>query len=214
MTTTTAPYANGESRSDPTRYCVHPFVAVHGAAVDWMRAEGIEDLTLQLHTYDDYSSGQRRTLKSAVFSSGREHRVGLPPYFDPGYNDLGALNLLHNPVFISNALGWTHSAVELEEYIAINTWNEVPVDGGNLGQEHWISISPDLWGYPENCLMANSHEGFEDCDDFERWLHVEFDELPYAAHSLGDCPIFYNADGSAVADWSNYAHFMTYYTPW
>ncbi len=206
-------YANGESRSDPTRYCVHPFVAVHGAAVDWMRAEGIEDLTLQLHTYDDYSSGQRRTLKSAVFSSGREHRVGLPPYFDPGYNDLGALNLLHNPVFISNALGWTHSAVELEEYIAINTWNEVPVDGGNLGQEHWISISPDLWGYPENCLMANSHEGFEDCDDFERWLHVEFDELPYAAHSLGDAD-FYNADGSAVADWSNYAHFMTYYTPW
>ena len=206
-------YANGESRSDPTRYCQHPFVAVHEAAVDWMREQEIVDLTVQLHTYDDYSGGHRRTLKSAVFSSGRSHRVGLPPYFDPGYNDLGCLNLLTSPVIGSNSMGWVHEPVDIEDYIAINTWNEVPVDGGNIGQEHWISISPDLWGYPENCLMANSHADFEDCDDYERWLHIEFDELPQIAHDLGD-EAFYHADASAVADWSNYDLFMDYYNAW
>lgn len=205
-----AAYTNAASLSDPSRNCLTPFAVIHERCVAFWRDQGTVERTLQIHSYDDAS---HRDLKSAVLSGGRNRRLNFSPLYDTGNGPTGLLNNLPNPVHAANAMGFTHSSVSLLSYIATQSQNEIRVDGGVPGQEIWLTISPDLWGFPNSCQEADSHPaGYPDCHAGEDWVHVEMDELPTISHTAG-FSFWYNASSGTPVGWNNFNHSLAYFQP-
>jgi hypothetical protein len=203
-----ADYTNGESLSDPTRNCRHPFAVIHERVVEHYRGQGEIERTIQVHSYDDAS---HRDLKSCVVSDGRYRRLHSQPLLDGGDGHAGLFNNLLQPMFPSGAFGFFHDAVNLQEYVAHQAWNTFTVDGGTPGQSLPLYISASLWGHPTSCQELYSHDDLADGTTAEDWIHVEMDELPTLAHDLGE-NFWYQIDGS-VADWSQFARVRQYYRP-
>jgi len=203
-------YTNSASLSDPSRNCLTPFAVIHERCVEYWRSQDRLERTIQVHSYDDAS---HRDLKSCVLSGGRTRRLNFSPIYDTGNGPTGLLNNLSNPVHAANAMGFTHSAVTLQNYVSTQSQNEIRVDGGVPGQEIWLTISPDLWGFPGSCQEADSHPaGFPDCHAGEDWIHVECDELPTISHTAG-FSFWYSAISGNPAGWSNYTRTLAYYQP-
>jgi hypothetical protein len=203
-------YTNSFSLSDPSRNCLTPFAVIHERCVSFWREQDRLERTIQVHSYDDAS---HRDLKSCVLSGGRNRRLNFSPIYDTGNGPTGLLNNLSNPVHAANALGFTHSAVTLQNYVSTQSQNEIRVDGGVPGQEIWLTISPDLWGFPGSCQEADSHPaGFPDCHAGEDWIHVECDELPTISHTAG-FSFWYNTIAGNPAGWANYTRTLAYYQP-
>ncbi len=206
-------YTNSRSLSDPTRNCLHPFAVTHEAMVDFWQVQGTDELVLQLHSYDDAS---HRDLRSMVVTGGRYTRYFLPPLYDPGFGVLGALNLLAEPVQPADGLGFPHEQVSLLEYISGNPLFPLVVEP-SPGQTLVLPTAGSLWGYNSNCQMLHTFgaggQGYAECDEPERLLHIELDELPLPAHTLGESA-FYQADtaGTRLAQfdtaWLYYAPFF------
>lgn len=201
-------YNNDRSLSDPTRNCFHPFEAIYESYVVHWRDQGLEDLMVQVHTYDDLS---HRDLKSCVVTGGRYNRIMYPVLYDTGGGSRGLLTNLVQPVHQPNSLGFVHGAWRIQDYIASNQLYPIDVDGGIPDSSISISVSPNLWGDQQNCMMNYAFgaeaAGWPECDSNERIIHVEFDELPTPAHGLGE-PSYYgvgtdNPD-TLVADWQNF----------
>lgn len=201
-------YTNGSSLSDPTRNCVHPFATIHERAVDHWRAQGTVERTLQLHSYDDAS---HRDLKSCVVSEGRHRRLVHPPLLDMGGGSQGLYNNLIQPVHGAWSFGFTHSAVDLQTFVAHQALNTIYVDGGTPGEQIPLAISASLWGHPTSCQEVYSHDDLQDCHQEEDWIHVELDELPTLVHDLGE-DFWYFIDGN-VARWDQFARVRSYYRP-
>lgn len=210
-------YVNDRSLSDPTRNCFHPFEAIYESYVSWWRDQGLDELMVQVHTYDDLS---HRNLKSCVASCGRFNRIPYPVFYDTGGGSRGLVGNLSQPVFEPNSLGFVHGAWRLQDYIAGNQLYPISVDGGIPDSTISISVSPDLWGDQQNCMMnhafGNEASGWPECDSYERIVHVEFDELPTPAHDLGE-RVYYGvgADNpdTLVADWTNFQTAWTFTRP-
>ncbi|MFA7331284.1 MAG: hypothetical protein WC326_09460 [Candidatus Delongbacteria bacterium] len=203
-------YTNSASLSDPSRNCLTPFAVIHERCVNFWREQGQLERTLQIHSYDDAA---HRDLKSAVLSGGRNRRLNFSPLYDTGNGPTGLLNNLSDPVHAANALGFTHSAVSLLSYISTQSQNEIRVDGGTAGQEIWLTISPDLWGFPNSCQEADSHPaGYPDCHAGEDWVHVEMDELPTISHTAGTS-FWYGTSSGTPVGWGNYGHSTDYFQP-
>lgn len=203
-------YTNAASLSDPSRNCLTPFAVVHERCVEYWRGQGLLERTLQVHTYDDTF---HRDLKSSVLSGGRSRRLNFPPLYDTGGGPTGLLNNLLQPVHAAGAMGFTHGAVNLADYIATQSLNNIRVDGGQEGQEIVLGISPDLWGFPNSCQEADSHPaGYPDCHTNEDWVHIEMDELPTISHSRGNNFWYQVTSGDAPA-WENFSRPIQYFAP-
>jgi hypothetical protein len=203
-------YTNGASLSDPSRNCLTPFATIHERTVLHWRGQDLLERTIQVHTYDDLS---HRDLKSAVLSGGRTRRLNHAPIYDTGNGPTGLLNNLLHPVHAANSFGFTHNAVALADYVSTQSLNTIRVDGGQAGQEITLSISPDLWGWPNSCQEVDSHPaGFPDCHTDEAWIHAEFDELPTISHTRGFSFWYQTSSGTPVT-WENFSRSRTYFAP-
>ncbi len=206
-------YSNNSSLSDPSRNCEHPFQAVHESLVDFWQDLGQDELVIQMHTYDDAS---HRDLKSLVVVGGRNNRIHNPPLFDPGGGRKGLLGNLGQPVFAADALGWPHAEWPLQEYMASNALYPVYVDGGIPDSLIRIPTSASLWGHPGSCqfnyIYPESGEDYPECNGVERALHVEIDELPTPAHEEG-FDAFYALGDTSVAVWEHFVHHLAFSQP-
>lgn len=203
-------YTNSASLSDPSRNCLTPFAVIHERAVAYWQGQGLKERTLQVHTYDDAS---HRNLKSSVISGGRNHRLNQAPLYDTGNGPTGLLNQLHHPVHAASSLGFTHSAVNLSDYVSTQSLNTIRVDGGTPGQVINLEISPDLWGFPNSCQEADSHPaGYPDCHADENWIHMEMDELPTISHTLG-FSFWYQTSSGTPVNWNNFSRSRLYFAP-
>lgn len=205
-----AAYTNSASLSDPSRNCRLPFAAVHEAFLAHQRALGRRELVLQLHSYDDLA---HRNLTSCVVTAGPSNRLHFPVLFDTGGGDKGLLGNLSQPIFPANALGWSHAQLRLQDYVSSNSQHPLWVEAGpdSLLQ---IPAAGSLPGYGANCQLAASYgTGYAECDNLERILHIEVDELPAIAHVLG-APAFYGCGADTlVACQANFALAWSVYRP-
>jgi hypothetical protein len=202
-----ANYTNGASLSDPSRNCRLPFALAHDMAVAHWRAQFMQECVLQIHSYDDLS---HRDLKSCVVSGGRYRRFNLPPIYDPGRTDLGMINNLSHPVWGTNSLGFAHASVGIPAFAATQSFRPLRVNG-DLG-DIMVPTSVNLWGYPHSCQELCSHDDVPDCNRLEEWIHIELDELPLPAHSVGDAT-WYGEQGEQVASMENYFNTLRYFEP-
>jgi hypothetical protein len=206
-------FNNSVSLSDPSRNCRHVFNEAHKAAVDAWQAQGVEELVLQIHSYDDVP---HRNLKSCVVSGGPWTRLALPPLYDSGGNGLGALDRLLQPALPTDALGFPHPELLLQDYASHGALLALDVSGGLPDSTISLPVSSTLLGYNDNCQMEYSfgHHGigYAECDRPERLLHIELDELPAPAHAMGES-VFHAADSTRVADWTSFGRAWTCYRP-
>jgi hypothetical protein len=206
-------YNNSLSLSDPSRNCRHLFQKAHEALVDHWQQQGVDELVLQIHSYDDLA---HRSLKSCVVSCGPWTRLALPPLYDAGNNGLGALNRVPQPALAADALGFPHGELTLQDYLSHGAPLALTVNGGLPDSTLSLAVSTSLLGYIGNCQLEYTvgyHGiGYPDCDRPERFLHIELDELPLPAHGLGEA-LFHNADSTRVADWSSFQRAWLTYRP-
>ncbi|MCA9783535.1 MAG: fibronectin type III domain-containing protein, partial [Candidatus Cloacimonetes bacterium] len=206
-------YSNSVSLSDPSRNGRHPFQMAHEAFVDHWQAQSVNELVLQVHSYDDLS---HRNLKSCVVSGGPYTRLALPPLYDAGHNGLGALNRLAHPVLGADALGFPHAPLPLTSYVSHGALQALTVHGGLPDTSFSLVVSPSLLGYINNSqfeyTFGHHGLGYEECDTPERLLHIELDELPLPAHELGESA-FHLADSLQLATWHNFQPAWTVYRP-
>jgi hypothetical protein len=209
----TDPYNNGRSRSDPTRNCFHPWHAAHEVVTEFWQDQGLDELIVQVHTYDDVS---HRDLKSCVAVSGRFNRIHYPVMYDTGGGSKGMFSNLQQPIFSSNELGWQHDEWRIQDYVSSNQLYPFTVDGGIPDSMITISISPWLWGYSHSCQFDYTFgvdaEGYAECDRMERIIHIEVDELPTPAHEQGE-EEYYAIDGITVASWQNFSNSWEFAKP-
>ena len=176
-------YTNSASLADPSRNCRLPFAAAHEAFLAHERALGRRELALQLHSYDDAS---HRNLTYSVVTTGPSNRLHFPPLFDTGGTDKGLLGNLGQPVLEAGALGWTHPALRLQDYVSSNSQHPLWLPTGLPDSLVQLPAAGALPGYGANCQLTASYgASYAECDQLERFLHVEVDELPAPAHALG-----------------------------
>ena len=204
-------YTNSLSLSDPSRNCRLPFAAVHEAFLAQWRAQGIQELVLQLHGYDDAS---HRNLTTCVVTAGPSNRVHYPVLFDTGGGSKGLLGNLEQPVFPANSLGWTHGEWRLQDYISSNSSYPVWVDGGRPDSLILVPTAGALPGYGANCqLVASYGTSYAECDNLERFIHVELDELPAPAHAMGAAAFYLSDPDTLVAGWWNFTRAWAFHRP-
>lgn|GEM_PF-1817954 len=207
-----AAYTNSASLSDPSRNCRLPFAAAHTAFLAYQRALGRQELVLQLHSYDDLS---HRNLTSCVLTAGPSNRIHLPVLFDPGGGSKGLLGNLGQPVFAADSLGWTHGEWRLQDYVSSNSLYPVLVEGGAPDSLVQIPAAGSLPGYGANCQLTASYgAGYAECDNLERILHLEVDELPAPAHGLGAAAYYGCGPDTVVAALGNFAAAWAFQQPW
>jgi hypothetical protein len=202
-------YTNSRSLSDPSRNCFHPFAEVHRSLIDLWRGFGVDELVIQIHSFDNRN---RPFYKGNIISAGRYYRLNNVPFYDTGAGSLGLLNNLEQPVFNADHYDFQHQDVDLIDYVSTQSLQEISVDGGIEGEEIWLEIASSLWGYSQSCQEVYSHEGIEDCGSRENWIHIEHDELPILAHEIGE-NVWYDIDSITVADCSNFENTMEFFGP-
>jgi len=207
------PFTNEHSLSDPTRNCFTPWEAAHEQATVYWQDQGLDELVIQIHTYDDLA---HRDLRSCVAVGGRHNRIHYPVLYDTGGGSKGLLSNLSQPVHAANSLGWLHEEWRIQDFIASNQLYPVAVSGGIPDSLIWISVSPWLWGYRHSCqfdyTFGEEAQGYPECDRMERVIHIEVDELPGPAHGQGN-NVYYNTSLGGVASWQHFADAWNFALP-
>jgi hypothetical protein len=206
-----ASYTNSVSLSDPSRNCRLPYAAVHEAFLAHERGLGRRELVLQLHSYDDAS---HRNLTYSVVTTGPSNRLHFPPLFDTGGGDKGLLGNLGQPVLAADALGWPHPALRLQDYVSSNSQHALWLATGLPDSLVQLPAAGALPGYGANCQLTASYgASYPECDQLERILHVEVDELPAPVHALGAAAFYGCTADTLVAGLAQFAGAWTAFRP-
>ncbi|MCB2198401.1 fibronectin type III domain-containing protein [bacterium] len=171
-------YSNSLSLSDPTRYPHHPFNYFCEAFVSRMRQQGELDMTIQLHSYDTAS---HPNSKPVMISPGPADEFPNRPIYDRSPEALDWINFTPSVPVPSNAIYDGQAAVPVINYYAV-AWQN-----GLRHMESLSNISPyvDLPGYGGNIPMEIVAEGIYPEESVDRFVHVEFDELPGVIEDAG-----------------------------
>jgi len=168
-------YDNSKSLSDPSRNEEHIFNVSYQRFCDLIREEfGMTEFSIQIHSFD---WGQSHYGYSDVQISGGYY-VGSPdlPIRDHSSLRLDVTNLLPEYVLPANYVG-IHDPVHTTEYFAFHS-NEYAFNFSNEDTTFAVDTHTDLWGWSGNRQIIYTQSGMNHYDNFERFFHIEVDELP------------------------------------
>jgi Secretion system C-terminal sorting domain len=164
-------YNNGRSLSDPSRNGNLPFQWFTEFFVDTLRAQGEVDITIQFHSYDSESHANEPTIQISCGS-----RDGYPNRPARDISGLGYdwINFAPTVVVPADYSMPGQLEVTVENYFAVWRGN------GLYHLESGIEMprNVELSGYGDSPQMAVAAQGVNRFEARDRWLHVEFDELP------------------------------------
>ncbi len=170
-------YNNSKSISDPTRREEHVYNVFYQKACDFIRnLHQHHEFSLQVHSFD---WGDRHFGFPDVQISGGFY-VSSPdlPIRDFSEDKLDMVNI--SPVFIhpANKVG-LHDPVHLNDFYGFHS-TEYDFYYSSPDTTFAVNTSTDLWGYSQNRQIVYTNFGMNNYDNFERFFHVEVDELPNA----------------------------------
>ncbi len=202
---TSSTYYNGRSLSDPSRNANLPLQFFVDFYIDKVRREGKRDFSLNIHSYDTATHPNVNPIQVSCGSSdGIPHR----PSLDISSSHLDWANFTPSVPVPRGFIYDDQDAVEIQDYFCF--WRAT----GLVHQESGNSISThlDLIGHPTNCAMLTSAVGINPHESHDRFLHVEFDELPQEMQDIDiDEETFYA--GEFPPNESNYENLLHYYGP-
>jgi len=196
-------YNNSRSLSDPSRNGDLPVQWFTEFFVDLIRSQDQRDLTIQLHSYDTESHGGEPTIQISGGSvDGYPNRPGRD-ISGMGYD---WVNFAPTTVVPADYSIEGQAEVTVGNYFAV--WRGYGLHHLESGIE--ISTNVPLSGYPDSPQMAACAQGVNRFEAFDRWVHVEFDELPYAVADAGYIEDNYY-DGTIPPTESNWDAMLRYY---
>ncbi|HEB83681.1 MAG TPA: fibronectin type III domain-containing protein, partial [Bacteroidetes bacterium] len=197
-------YRNSRSLCDPSRNPNLPFQFFAESFVSNARAEGLSDLSIQIHSYD---SAEHHGHASVQISCGQEDGYPNRPSRDLSSAGLDWVNF--TPTFPVPAgyavLG--QAAVRISDYYQV--WHApgfVHLASGTV-----ISTDVDLPGYSGSNQMMTASEGRNPLVSFDSYLHAEFDELPDAIAAAGYNEYELYSNGPLPPTQTNWEAMLRYY---
>lgn len=196
-------YNNARSLSDPTRNGNLPFHWFTEFFVDTTRAQGERDLTIQFHSYDSESHAGEPTIQvSCGPADGFANRPSRD-YSGLGYDWVNFAPAVVVPTGFSMP---GQAEVTVGDYFAV--WHATGLVHLESGTP--IPTNVQLPGYGNSPQMSVAASGYNRFEAFDRWLHLEFDELPYAIEDAGYGELdFY--DGEIPPAETNWQAMLAYY---
>jgi len=168
-------YTNSKSLCDPSRVEEHPFNICYQQFCESIRTEfGQHEFSLQIHSYDWGAS--HAGFPNVQISAG--YYAGSPdlPIRDHSSLKLDIPNASGEIVVSANSVG-LHPDVPLNEYYSFHC-NEYEFCFANEDTTFAVNTGIDLCGYSQNRQILFTQNGMSHHDNFERFLHLEMDELP------------------------------------
>jgi len=207
-------YSNTKSLCDPSRVEEHTFNVAYQRFCDLIRNEfGTTEFSIQIHSFD---WGQSHKGFADVQISGGYH-VGSPdlPIRDHSSLKLDVPNLLSQYVLPANYVGM-HDPVHLNDYLGFHS-SEYDFIFADEDTTFAINTNTDLWGWSGNRQIIYTQSGMSHYDNFERFFHVEVDELPNIyAQSVSNYQWFHGWN-PATQKWemeNRFENALRYYEPW
>jgi hypothetical protein len=198
-------FNNGRSLSDPSRNKNLPFQFFVDFFVDRVRREGLRDLSLNIHSYD---TGSHPNVNPIQVSCGSADGIAHRPSIDISSSYLDWANFTPSVPVPGGSIYGTQEAVEIQDYFCFwRAYGLVHQASGNN-----MSTNLDLIGHPTNHAMLTSAVGMNPHESHDRFLHVEFDELPQEMQDIDiDEEEFYRGDSPPTE--RNYQKLFQYYGP-
>ncbi len=172
--TSSPPYTNSKSLSDPSRIANHPFSKAYALFCDNVRTQfNTREFSAQIHSYDWNRHAGYPSLQLSVGNTRTNPNL---PTRDLSSSKHDMLNTLGHVVFPQNSIG-VHSQVDLDDYISVwyDTYPFTVVENDSSVQ---VSNYIDLPGFLQNVQQNKSWENWSDWDRFDPFFHIEMDELP------------------------------------
>ncbi|MCB2211807.1 T9SS type A sorting domain-containing protein [bacterium] len=164
-------YNNSRSLSDPSRNGNLPVQWFTQFVIDTLRAQGMTDLTIQFHSYDSESHLTEPTIQISVGPLDSYPNRGARDISGQGYDWVNFAPTVVVPADYSMP---GQAEVAVQNYFAV--WRGFGLTHLESGVE--IPRNVQLSGYGDSPQMASAWAGVNRYETFDRWLHVEFDELP------------------------------------
>ncbi|GBE30042.1 fibronectin type III domain protein [bacterium BMS3Bbin04] len=196
-------YNNGRSLSDPSRNGKLPFQWFTEFFVDQVRSEGQRDITIQIHSYDSESHEAEATVQ---ISGGSTDGYPNRPARDISGLGYDWVNFAPTVVVPADYSLFGQAEVLVQNMFAV--WRGYGLTHLASGVD--ISTHVELSGYGNSPQMATASQGYNRYEAFDRWLHVEFDELPNPIEAAGYSElVFFN--GTIPPTESNWDALLRYY---
>ncbi|NQT65749.1 MAG: hypothetical protein HQ554_06185, partial [FCB group bacterium] len=207
-------YDNSKSLCDPSRIEDHVYNVGYQRFCDYIRNEfNRHEFSLQIHSYD---WGNRHWGYPDLQISAGYH-VGSPdlPIRDHSSMGIDMVNVLDPIVLPANSVG-LHDPVHLNDYYGFHC-NEYDFNFSNDDTTFAVNTNLDLWGYSSNRQIVYTQAGMSQYDNFERFLHLEMDELPNVYPQTVNNYYWFHGWKPATQTWDmehRFDYAIAYYTPW
>ena len=207
-------YDNSKSLCDPSRKEDHVYNVSYQRFCDHIRNEfNRHEFSLQIHSYD---WGNRHWgYPNLQISAG--YHVGSPDLPIRDHSSMGndIVNASDPIVHPANSVG-LHDPVHLNEFYGFHC-SVYDFNFSNSDTTFAVNTNIDLWGYSSNRQIVYTQAGMSQYDNFERFLHLEMDELPNVyAQTVNNYYWFHGWD-PAMQIWDmehRFDYTIAYYSPW
>ncbi len=207
-------YNNGKSLCDPSRVEAHPFNVSYQKFCDLIRFEfGRHEFSIQIHSYD---WGDRHWGYPDVQISGGYY-ISSPdlPIRDLSSAHLDIVSASGEIIHPANSVGM-NSEVHLNDFYGFHC-SEYEFNFSNADTTFPVNTNIDLWGYSSNRQILYTQAGMNHYDNFERFLHLEMDELPNQyPQTVQNLHWFHGWDPVSL-QWNmnqRFENVFEYYSPW
>ncbi|MDO9578336.1 MAG: FlgD immunoglobulin-like domain containing protein [Candidatus Cloacimonadales bacterium] len=207
-------YDNSKSICDPSRRETHTFNVAYQRFCDLIRIEfATSEFSLQVHSFD---WGESHKGYSDVQISGGYH-VGSPdlPIRDHSSLKLDVPNFCNEIVIPANYVG-LHDPVHLNDYFGFHS-SEYEFTFANVDTTFAVNTNSDLWGWNQNRQMVYTVSGMSQYDNFERFFHIEVDELPNTYPPLVSNYYWFHGWNPVTQKWemeNRFDNALQYNQPW
>jgi len=172
-------FINDRSLSDPSRNSSHPFNKFYYLACDDIRNSfGVSEYSVQLHSYD-WASNTHFGASNIQISAGPQQNYPSLPIRDHSSRKRDLIHITDYLVYPANTIG-IHDPVYITDYYTVfydRSLAPFIFDDG----EHVVPVTNyiTLPGAADNVQFVYTNDGHGKYEVTNRFLHVEFDELPY-----------------------------------
>jgi len=128
-------------------------------------------------------------------------------------NDI--VNVLDSVVLPANTVG-LHEPVYMNDYYGFHC-SEYDFNFSNGDTTFAVNTNTDLWGYSQNRQIVYTNSGLSHYDNFERFLHLEMDELPNVYPQTVNNYHWFHGWDPAFQIWDmehRFDYAIAYYSPW
>lgn len=207
-------YNNSKSLCDPSRVEDHPFNVCYQNFCNYIRDEfGTYEFSLQIHSYD---WGDRHWgYPNVQISAGYYEDSPDLPIRDLSNLKNDIVNAGEEIIHPANTVGMNQT-VHLNEFYGFHC-SEYDFTFSNEDTTFAVNTNIDLWGYSQNRQLVYTQSGMSEYDNFERFMHLEMDELPNIYPQTVNNYHWFNGWNTAQQKWNMLQRFdypLAYYSPW